>query len=72
MLIKILSWGSKDWEYNHRTYNMTEITSKLSKMGLEYKGYAGIYGIHNVTDNQLFMLSVIKYGIVFEEINCSV
>lgn len=68
MKIKVLRWGSNHWNQDNHTF-ISDIESKLSKMGLELNGYDIIYGKYNVIDKSLFMLAVVKYGIEFEMVS---
>jgi hypothetical protein len=53
MLIRIYDWGNYTWDsYN----NESQIGLKLDK-----------YNRMEVIDKQLFMLAIIKYGIVYKE-----
>jgi hypothetical protein len=61
MIIRITSWG----HYRDALFS--------SQLGLKMIEPICLGNARNYTiiDKQLFMLSVIKYGMVFEEINCS-
>ena len=51
-------------------YTKEDIKSRSTYIGIEYANYSNIDGhfVYKVVDEQIFMLSVIKYGISYKEI----
>ena len=41
---------------------------KIISWGSMFTNYSGAYGVYDVIDEHLFLLEVIKYGILFEEV----
>lgn len=60
MIVDIRHWGSAD-TFTNPTLYVGLFVPKVSKSVFEYE----------VVNKQLFFLSVIKYGIEFEEVKCS-